>query len=191
MAKWQVTIAVAVMTGTIGLGAQRGSPAADEKELQQYRLTADALSKVSVAAQAFANDPAMKKWQDAKREAEALDKKEELTAADERRLEQLEAVLEKKPYDFGVESGMSLSAMAAQVAKIPTIASGLKTAGLTPRDFSKFMVVLTQAAMVDGVQKSGVKMALPPGVSAENVRFAADHQAEIERVIKLFDVSDR
>jgi len=99
-----MVIAAAVLAATVGLGAQSSSPArADVNELDQYHLTIETLHKVDLATIAIAKnmetDAVVKNWQDAKRETEALQTKDDLTTADERRLEQLKAVIESKPYD--------------------------------------------------------------------------------------------
>jgi hypothetical protein len=184
--------AAVVLAAAVGLGAQSGSLAnADVKELEQYRLTIETLRKVDLASQAIAKsmetDPLIKKWQDAKREAEALEKKEELTPADERRLEQLQVVIESKPYETDGRTE-TLSEMAAAFAKIPPIASALQANGMTPREFAKFIMAMGTSAMVRAFQKAGVtNQPLPPGVNAENVKFVADHEADIQRIGKLLE----
>ncbi len=116
--------------------------------------------RAAIAAQGFASDPAIKKYRDAVREADTLGNKDELTTADEQRLEQLQAVLENPPYD-DVEAN-TLSAMAAQYAKMPSVAGALKTAALTPRDFAKFVLAVSRAAMISGVQKQESRWRYPP-----------------------------
>jgi hypothetical protein len=184
--------AAVVLAAAVDLGAQSGSLAnADVKELEQYRLTIETLRKVDLASQAIAKsmetDPLIKKWQDAKREAEALEKKEELTPADERRLEQLQVVIESKPYETDGRTE-TLSEMAAAFAKIPPIASALQANGMTPREFAKFIMAMGTSAMVRAFQKAGAtNQPLPPGVNAENVKFVADHEADIQRIGRLLE----
>ena len=69
-------------------------------------------------------------------------------------------MLENPPYD-DVEAN-TLSAMAAQYAKMPSVAGALKTAALTPRDFAKFVLAVSRAAMISGVQKQESRWRYPP-----------------------------
>src|SRR5689334_6285955 len=101
MARWRSTaVVMALTTMTFGwplhAAAQKQSAtdAADEQELKQYRLSLDTLRKVDAAFDTFwavmQNDPRFKAQAAAKRELEALKKKEEPTEADEQRIEALE-----------------------------------------------------------------------------------------------------
>ena len=188
--------AILVLSAIVGIGAQsRSEEDADRQELEQYRLTTDTLQKVEVAllaaAKAMRNDPLVKTWQDANREAEALRKKDDLTEADRRRLEQLQAIIESQPFEVGGDAA-TLSEMAAQLAKIPPLASALKAAGLTPREYAKFTSAMSMAAMVHGFQKvGGGNQPAVPGVPAENVKFVAEHEAELERLGKLIEEAVR
>ena len=197
MSRWHPTLtAIVVLSAIVGIGAQsRSEEETDRQELEQYRLTTDTLKKVELAllaaAKAMRNDPVVKTWQDAKREAEALQKKDELTEADARRLEQLQAIIESQPFDVGGDA-QTLSEMAAQLAKIPPLASALKVAGLTPREYAKFTFTMSMAAMVHGFQKAGGGNQPPvPGVAAENVKFVAEHEAELDRLGKLIEEAAR
>jgi hypothetical protein len=185
------TMAAAILAATVGLGAQSSSPAtADVNELDQYHLTIETLHKVDLATIAIAKnmetDPVVKNWHDAKRETETLQKKNDLTAADGRRLEQLQADIESKPYDR--EGTLeTISEMGVAFAKIPPIVSALQAQGMTPRDFAKFILAMSTSAMAGALQKAGgvINQPLPPGVNAQNVKFVADHEADIERIGNL------
>ena len=190
------TTAIVALSAIVGIGAQvRSEEDADRQELEQYRLTTDTLKKVEVAvlaaANAMKNDPIVQAWQDAKREAETLQKKYELTAAEARRLQQLQAIIESEPFDVNVNAE-TLTEMAAQLAKIHPLASALKDAGLTPREYAKFMFAMSLAGMAHGFQKAaGTNRPLVPGVPTENVKFVAEHEAELERLGKLIEDAAR
>jgi hypothetical protein len=197
MSWWRVTTtAIVALSAIVGIGAQvRSGEDADRQELEQYRLTTETLKKVEVAVvaavNAMKNDPIVQMWQDANREAEALKKKDALTAAEARRLQQLQAIIESEPFDVDVKAE-TLTEMAAQLAKIPPLASALKDAGLTPREYAKFMFAMSLAGMAHGFQKAGgADQPLVPGVAAENVKFMVEHEAELERLGKLIEDAAR
>jgi hypothetical protein len=173
---------VAGLTTALGAAAQ----SADDRELMQYRLTPEVLSRAESVAQAFAanieKDPRMKRRLDAQREIAVLEKKDDLTEAEETRLEELQSLVGDQSIDLGINGG-SLTEISAQLTKIPAMSAALKTAGMAPRDMAKFVVTAVQAAMVSGLQAAG--MPVPPGAAGENVRFVAANQVAIERINTL------
>ncbi len=177
---WLISLAI---VGALTISPYAQGVSADDRELQQYRLTADVLSKAEAVARAFdanvAKDPRMKRRLDAQREIAVLETKDDLTPAEEKRLDELQAIVGDEPVDLGINGG-SLSEIAAQLQKVPAMAAALRTAGMLPREMAKFVVTAVQAAMV-----AGLGVAAPPGVAAENVRFLTANQATIDRVNKL------
>ena len=168
------------MTGALAFAAPQS---ADERELAQYRLTNEILAKVEALAKAFeanvAKDPKMKKRLDAKRELDALDAKDNLSPAEQKRAHELSQIVDDGESDLSIEGG-SLSEMSAQLMKIPPMAAALKSVGMPARDMAKFIVTAVQAAVADAMGG-----AAPPGVSGENVKFVKANQAAIERINKL------
>ena len=156
---------------------------ADDRELLQYRLTADVLAKAEAVAKAFdanvAKDPKMKRRLEAQRELDALDAKDDLTPEERKRAHELTTIIGDEPMDLGINGG-SLSEISAQLMKIPPMAAALKSAGMPARDMAKFTVTAIQAAMIGGLGG-----AVPPGAAGENVRFVMANQAAIERINKL------
>jgi hypothetical protein len=154
---------------------------ADDRELSTYRLTADVLTKAEAVARNFdanlSKDPRMKRRLDAQREIAALEKKGNLSDADEDRMAELQEIVGDEPI-IDVNGG-SLSEMAAQYQKVPAMAAALKSAGMTPRDFAKFVVTAVQAAMV-----TGLGMPVPPSMG-ENVKFVTANQATMDRINRL------
>ena len=161
---WLVSLTV-VSALTMPLHAQSG----DDKELQQYRLTADVLTKVEAVAKAFdanvAKDPRMKRRLEAQRELDALDAKDDLTPEERKRAHELATIVGDDSLDFGIDGG-SLSEISAQLMKIPPMAAALKSAGMPARDMAKFIVTAVQPA-------------------GENEKFVAANQAALERINKL------
>ena len=65
--------------------------------------------------------------------------------------------------------------------------AALTKAGLTPRDYSKYILASLMAGMVAGFQKSGVLKELPKDlkeVNPENVKFLLAHEAELAAMQK-------
>ncbi len=174
--------AIGLLTASLDAGRQ----SADDRELMQYRLTPEVLAKAEAVATAFGanieKNPAMKRKLDAQREIAALEKKDELTEAEEKRLEDLQATVGDEPLDLGINGG-SLTEISTQLSKQPAMAAALKSAGMAPRDMAKFVVTAVQAAMIGGLQSSG--MPVPPGAAGENVKFVMANQASVERINRL------
>jgi hypothetical protein len=160
-----------------------GAQSADDRELLQFRLTNAILAQAEAVAKAFdanvAKDPKMKRRLDAQREIAVLEKKDNLTPAEEKRLDELRAIVGDEPIDLGINAG-SLSEISAQLTKIPAMAAALKSAGMPAREMAKFIVTAVQAAMIVGLGG-----AVPPGAAGENVKFVTANQAAIERINKL------
>lgn len=162
--------------------------AADAQELRDYRLTAATMQKVETAGRnliaALEADPALKARTAAEAELLQLEEKDERTEADLKRMDQLSQQLGSEPYDLNVapDSGESLSEIAARLEKIPPMAQALKSAGLAPREFIKFSLVVFQTMFVHEMQKAGQLKTVPPEISAENLKFVSEHEAEIMRM---------
>lgn len=167
---------------------------ADTKEIAAYRLTMPGLKKVAAITRAVAdemrNDPRFQEIQKLEEEIEALEKKEELSEAEQARIEKLRE--RKEALEDSAESPLSssgtLNDMEAGIRKTPALINALKREGMTPREYSKFWLAFLQAAMVHGLQKAGMaSKTLPAEINAENVKFIADHEAEIEALQKEFE----
>jgi hypothetical protein len=155
----------------------------DTAELAAYRLNTATLQKVVVAMQYFQkaleNDPKYKSYMAAQQELKALQKKDDPTEADERRIDELEQQLEKASTEMDGGDAKTLADMERGIARMPYMPDALARAGLTPREYAKFTLSMLQAGMVAGMKKAGMMRELPPGVSIENVQFMIDHEKEI------------
>jgi len=203
---------VCLLMTTTALPLYAQALSADEKELAAYKITMPTLTKVMAAMRAVSaealKDP--KAQQAAKLEGEVadieaqiekLEKKDELTKADEARLETLNGQLEKlreekdrleeaaeAAEDKSMSNAKSLSEMEQAINKTPMFARALAGQGLTAREFSKFMLAMMQAGMVYGFSQGKVDYTkLPPGVNPDNVKFVAEHQAELQAMQKEFE----
>jgi hypothetical protein len=172
----------------IALAAGAGATAvqdADEKELAAYRLTKEGLDRYAAVMKTLLvemkTDPRFAEIAKIQAEIDRLHDKDELTAADEKRLEELEAKLEQLDTATALSLGDgSLSELEAQIRKNPTMTAALKTGGMAPREFAKFSIVLFQASMAVGMQRAGLLKELPKEIAAENVRFVEQHEKELE-----------
>ena len=194
----KISLRVAVVACiTLSLAANVAAQGADSntdlKEVTSYRLTMEGLKKVQTAtrlmAAAMKNDPRHQASLKLEAEIEALEKKDELTDAEQTRLESLQQKKEELEANDTFGDTDTLSDMAAAIAKEPAMASALKQAGMTPREYATFTMAMLQAAMVVGFKKSGLIKETPKeaGVNLENVKFVEDHAAELEAMQKEFD----
>jgi hypothetical protein len=173
------------------VGAQS---AADDKELASYRLTMDVLTRMTRVNRAMADelmkDPKYQELAKTEADAEALENKESLTDAEQKRLDDLktraEQLEDQQPGNGLLDDAKTIDEMAAKIKAFTPMANALSKEGVAPRDYAIFTLAMLQAGMAAGMQKAGVLKQLPPGVNAENVKFVLDHQAEIQQLQQAF-----
>ncbi len=176
-----------------------GFSAADSKELASYRLTMETTKKIYALMrsimQDMAGDPKFQALQKTKAEIETLSKKEELTDAESERLEKLQMLAEQQEEaleqatggGMNLNNAKNLNEMEAVIKSNARFMSALNKAGLTPRDYSKYMMASIMAGMVAGFQKSGLLKELPKDlkeVNPDNVKFMLDNEAELASMQK-------
>jgi hypothetical protein len=159
---------------------------ADAKEIAAYRLSMETVNKVAAATRVTAaelkKDPRMQEAERINAEIRTLRKKEETTAADDARLEKLQARKEElsdSMKELSIGNADTLSEMEAQIRKAPPLMAGLTAANLTPREYAKFVLSALQAGMVAGLKKAGTIKEVPKEVPIENVTFMEQHEAEL------------
>jgi hypothetical protein len=161
----------------------------DLKELAAYRLTKATLDKYRAAMPAIAKalmaDPRLQEAARLEAEREKLEMKDELTAADAARIEQIDARLEaiEQATELPFSEG-SLSEIEAGIRARPALAAALQANGLAPREFATFTLVLFQASRVVGLEKAGLLKELPKEIARENVEFVRQHEAELAQMQK-------
>jgi hypothetical protein len=79
-------------------------------------------------------------------------------------------------------------ALETRLLNEPALAEALRTANLTPHEYTKFALALVAARLAYGFVKSGVLRSVPPGVHADNVMFVETNLREIEAVMKAMGV---
>ena len=180
--------------------APRGG-SADDKEMAAYRLTLPVLDKVVTATKnlgaAIKNDPRFQKQQAIRAEIEKLEEKEEPTEAEMQRLEKLNADLEKleEATTLPDTQTQTLDQMEAAMRKEPLINNALTSAGLTPREYAKFMFAYMSAGMVAGMLESGtikeVPKELAASVNMDNVKFFQVNKAQIAAFQKAMEALEK
>jgi hypothetical protein len=170
----------------------------DAKEIAAYRLTMDRFNKVVNVNRAFVKvmmqDPKVQEAMKIEAELQALGKKDTPTEADAKRIEELEA--RKDALDESIDNPLggdatTLAEMEARLRKYPPMLQALQREGMTTREYATFWMAFIQAAFAHGFQKSGMLKELPVGVNPENVKFVADHEADIQAMQKEFEALAR
>ena len=174
----------------------QGTVDADTKELRTYELTVSAMKQFVTAtrnmAAAAKKDPRYRELVKRRAEIEQLAAKEEMTEADKQRLEKLRADLEAfedqlPGLSLNASEKMTLSDLEAQIRREPIAADALKSAGMSPREYATFALAFFQAAMIHGMQQSGMIKEVPKELQAQinmnNLKFVAEHQAEIKALM--------
>jgi hypothetical protein len=180
-----------VVLSSSAIGAQ---PPAELKEIEAYRLTPEGLRKVIAVnrtlVQEMLKDPKLQQAMTLRQEIERLHDKDELSAAEDARLNDLEQRMEQLEQEAANPLGgdvQSLAEMEARIRTYPPMMQALQREDLAPREYATFWLVFLQAAVVHGFQQSGMLKALPAGVHPENVKFIAEHASDIEAMQKEFE----
>ena len=167
---------------------------ADEKELASYTLTMPTVKKVMAAAvlmaEEEAKDPKVQEKAKLKAQIDALQAKDEMTAAQEveleklmERLEALEAAEDED--ESPLKNPKTLADMEAAIKAHPGAMRAMSASGITPREFARCMMAMLQASLVEGFSQGKADLkALPAGINPENVRFVREHKAELEAMQK-------
>lgn len=189
MARWFASLLIVVLAAPSAALAKGDD--GDVAEIRQFRLSMQKVNALVAVYEAVGaeqqNDPKQRALKARRAELESLRGKEEWTDADERRIEQLEREVEEAEEAQDAELGFmegdaSLSDMARRIERSPVVSRAVRSAGLTPREFAVAHAAFFQASMAHGFQKAGALKQLPKEVSPENVRFVAQHEAEINAI---------
>ena len=189
---WSLALSIVLLPSV--LSGQIGAPG-DLKEIQEYRLTVPALKQVMAATRnlivAMNTDPRYQRIRKLEAELKQLEEKDQPSEADTKRIEKIVAEMNSIRSSTNIiGTDRSLSEIEAAAAKEPLVANALKTAGITARDYAKFMAAFIQASMIQALQKQGAIKEPPKDVNPENVKFAQDHQAEFEAFMKRLEELD-
>ena len=165
---------------------------ADLRELSTYTLTMDIVNRAERVSRALAEmekqDPRSAEEKKLKQEIEALGKKEELTPAEEKRVEAITARLMVLDEQDDNKAGVSLNdaknldEMAAKIQAFPPLMAVLRKEGFTAREYSKFFLAILQAGFAAGLQKAGLLKTTPEGVNPANIKFVIEHEEELKKL---------
>lgn len=164
---------------------------ADQKAIASYRLTMENVNRMASVNRALVNelknDPRYKQMMDLQAQIKPLeDKEDSLSEADQAKLEDLRAKADQLEEQNGADDvfgdAKSIDDMAAKAEQFPPLAKALRTAGVSGREYATFMMAMIQASFAAGMQKAGMLKQLPAGVSAENVKFVLEHEAELKKM---------
>ena len=204
MTRRALTLFLAIACSSTSFLAQAQQLSADEKELATYRLTLANVKKTGAVLKAFAEIEAADPRNRANKaieeesdriaaEMQAIEDKEELTAADKARLEKLnaridaitqEALAAAEAEDKASENKKQPETLAeweALIKQEPRLLAVLNREGLSAREFAKTTLALMQASLVVGFSQGKVDFAkLPPGVNAENVKFVMENKEALQ-----------
>jgi len=168
----------------------------DVKEIAAYELTVAGLNKVLQATKnieaAAKNDPRFQKQVALRAEIKKIENKEEPTDADQERLEKAREELETmREGIFPKTDNRSLTEMAAAIEKEPAFARAISSAGLTPREYAKFLFAYMTSGMVAGMMEQGVIKEVPKelagSVNPANIKFHQAHKAELQAFQKAME----
>lgn len=195
--------ALPASSGAVNVAAQ-ATRDADTQELKSYTLTTAAMNQFVTATRnmmtAAKADPRFDEMRKLQAEIEKLEAKEEPTDADYERLDQLneqaEALEDKLPNINIADAKLkSLTDIENAIKSEPLMAKALAGAGMSPRDYAKFTLAFFQAAMIHGMQKSGLVKEIPKDLQAtvnmENLKFIEANQAQITALMKEFQAASQ
>jgi len=190
-----VTLSALIVLLPSALAAQGGA-AADLKEIQAYQLTVPALKQVMVATRnlivAMETDPRYQRITKLEAELKRLEDKDQPTAVESERIEKIVTEMESIRSSVNIMGNdKSLSEIEAAAAKEPLVANAFKAAGISARDYAKFIGAFFQAATLQGMQKSGAIKEIPKDVNPANLKFVEEHAAEFEAFMKELETFDR
>jgi hypothetical protein len=193
--------AALAVASTMALPAPADAPQspteADRVAIQSYRLTMPKLEQLSRAYIALARvakaDPRMQALKKVHAELDALHAKTELTDADERRIEQLEAEIaeieERTDGVLDMGETQSIAEAALRLDAHPEFAAAVKSVGLSTREFATLQMALFQAMFARGFLQAGTITEVPKDVNPENVKFLQDHEAEIQKMARQWEAA--
>jgi hypothetical protein len=182
--------------------ASRAAADPDMKELAAYTLTMDTLNRIDRANRLMVanlqKDPKYAERIALGKELDALNKKDEPTDAENKRIEQIQARIDQLDAaddqdDDDDGPDQTLSDMERKIAGIAPLAAALKAEGVSPREYAKFTMAMLQAGFAAAGQQMAEKMGktfqLPAGVNPANVKFVHDHEADIKKMQEAYQAS--
>ena len=173
----------------------------DVQELRIYKLTMGKVRQMATAtlayAQAQSRDPRVQARRQREKELSALEAKSEarLTAAEQKRREELRTKLEAEDAEAARrgddEEPKTLSDMARRIDREPDLASAIRSAGLTSREYSMLTLTFFNAMFAHSMKKAGTIKELPADILPENLAFIQANEAELNQIYAQLQAYDR
>jgi hypothetical protein len=172
----------------------------DVQELRSYRLTMPKVKQMAAAtlayAQAQSRNPQVQARRQREKELTALEAKSEarLTAAEQKRIEELRAKLEAEDADAARRGDdvepKTLSDMARRIDREPDLANAIRTAGLTTREYSLLTLSFFNAMFAHGMKKAGTIKEMPADILPDNIAFILANEAELNQIFAQLQTYD-
>ena len=167
---------------------------ADQKALASYRLTMPTVRKVAAVTRTFmdeaSRDPKVIESNTLKARLDVLKAKATRTEAENAEMKKLvDRIMALEEEIDSVEDlqrgDQSLAEMEARLKKRPAVMRALAREGLTPREYVRCLMALFKAAIVEGFSQGKADLStLPPGISADHIRFIRENKAELDALQK-------
>lgn len=187
-----ISLLIALGMPIQAVGQDRAEIDRDVQELRSYRLTMPKVRQMAAAtlayAQAQSRDPRVRARRQREKELTALESKPEarLTVAELKRLEELRAKLEAEDADAARRGDdgepKTLGDMARRIDREPDLASAIRTAGLTTREYSLVTLSFFNAMFAHGMKKAGTIKDVPADILPENLAFIQSNEAELNQI---------
>lgn len=176
--------------------AQGNSANADLAEISAYKLSLPVMKQVAAATRALIagakNDPRFQRIEKMKAELETMAGKEEPSAAEQEKMLKMGEEIEALEQSANLFSGnKSLNEIDAAAKRDPLLSGALQSAGISAREYAKFIGALLQAAMIHGFQKAGTIKELPKEANLDNIKFVEQHASELEAFMKEMQAMDK
>lgn len=181
--------ALVALPGAANAQAAGAQSAKDLQELKDYKLSMDVLQRIAKANQAAlaasAADPARQRRAKQKAELEALEAKDDPTAAEQQRMMALadEIARTEDAEEDGRwnddSNGVTVTEYARRVDSTPALAAAVKSVGLSSREYAIATLALMEASIAHAFMKMQGAMQAPPGVSKHNLEFVRANEKQI------------
>lgn len=189
-------IAVTVL-GCASLSAAAQQTPADAREIAAYRLTPAALKKYDAVADHLVawikSNPEAQAEIRLRASVDSLSKKDELTDAEQARLEKLQeqlARLEESAEDDSDDDD-TIAGMTAGLMKQKPVMDALRKAGFAPREFVLFNMAMLQASGFAQLKQQGMEKHIPKEANAEHIRFAEQNAAAFQAILLKLENAEK
>lgn len=179
--------ALGFMSGSAIAQPATAQVAKDQQEIRDYKLSMAVLERVAkankAAAAASATSPARQRLAKQKAELEALEAKDDPSAAEQQRMmtlaDEIARAEDDDQADDDSRDGLTITEYARRIDGTPALAAAIRSVGLSSREYATAVLALLEAGIAHAfMQQQALKQA-PPGVSPHNLEFVRTHEKQI------------